>query len=55
MALVRKAGGIRNFGYCAEGVQVRYKLGEEGWHPSKRVELLVGGKCTADFAPSRSP
>ena len=25
---------------------------EEGWHPSKRLKLLVGGKCTAD---SRHP
>jgi len=25
---------------------------EEGWHPSKRLKLLVGGKCTAN---SRHP
>jgi hypothetical protein len=25
---------------------------EEGWHLSKRIKLLVGGKCTAD---SRHP
>ena len=28
------------------------KSDEEGWHPSKRLKLLVGGKCTAD---SRHP
>ena len=32
--------------------QVRTNSDEEGWHPSKRLKLLVGGKCTAD---SRHP
>jgi hypothetical protein len=40
--------GVRNFGYCVEVVQVRTNSDEEGWHPSKRLKLLVGGKCTAD-------